>query len=225
MPRILFEDNHLLVVAKPHGLATQGALPGRDSLVAWAKDYLKRKYDKPGAVYLGVVSRLDAATAGVVVLARTSKAAARLSEAFRRRSVQKTYWAFLEGEPSPSSGELRHWLAYDDAARRNRAVGADAPGAQEAVLRYRLLATTDAGAAVEIELLTGRKHQIRAQFAAIGRRVWGDARYGAARQGGDGIALLSRRLQLEHPVRRTPLDFVAAPPASWRRFWPPGLET
>ena len=220
MPRVLLEDNHLLIVDKPHGMPTQGAAPGVASLVDWAKDYLKRKYAKPGAVYLGVVSRLDAATAGAVVFARTSKAAARLSEAFRLRKVQKTYWAFLEASPPETEGELRHWLRYDDDARRNRAAPREVVGAQEAVLRYRRLAETADGAAVEIDLLTGRKHQIRAQFSAAGRPIWGDRRYGARSEFRGGVALLARRLQLEHPVRRAPVDVTADLPASWRSFWP-----
>lgn len=220
MPRVLLEDNHLLIVDKPHGMPTQGAAPGVVSLVDWAKGYLKQKYDKPGAVYLGVVSRLDAATAGVVVFARTSKAAARLSEAFRSRSVRKTYWAFLEASPPETVGELRHWLRYDDDARRNRAVPPSTADAQAAALHYRRLAETPDGTAVEIDLLTGRKHQIRAQFSAIGCPVWGDRRYGGRASFREGIALLARRLQLEHPVRRTPIDVAVDPPAAWRAFWP-----
>src|SRR5262245_24190120 len=139
--RVLYEDNHLLAVNKPAGLATMGLSPREASLFTLAKDYIKRKYHKPGNVYLGVVSRLDAAVTGVVLLARTSKAAARLSQRFRTRDVEKTYWAIVEGNVEPPEGELHDWLVKDEPRRRMRKCPQGTPGAREAHLSYRRLAT------------------------------------------------------------------------------------
>src|SRR5262249_30669630 len=136
--QILYEDNHLLAFNKPHGLPTMGVALGRPSLVTLAKQYIKRRYRKPGNVYLGVMSRLDAASSGVVLLARTSKAAARLTEQFRGRKVEKTYWAVVSGTIDPPSGELTDWVVKDEVHERMAIAPARAPGAKEACLRYRL---------------------------------------------------------------------------------------
>jgi 23S rRNA pseudouridine1911/1915/1917 synthase len=211
---ILYEDNHLLAVAKPPGLATQGALPGHDSVVDWARRYLKQRYHKPGNVYLGVVSRLDAAASGVVLLARTSRAAGRLAAQFRERRVGKTYWALVEGDP-PTAGYCEDWLAPDEPGRRMRTTAAQSPGAQLARLRFRRLGSIPGGAWLEIALETGRKHQIRLQLAERGWPLLGDRKYGSRRPFPQGIALHARRLIVEHPVRRGPLEIEAAPPAGW----------
>lgn len=215
---ILYEDNHLLAINKPAPLATMGAAAGETSLAALAKEYLKRKHAKPGEAYLGVVSRLDAMVTGVVLFARTSKAAARLSEQFRTRDVEKTYWAVVEGTGIPATGECHDWLRKDDAAHRMRTVRADAPDAQEARLRFRRLRALDGGTLLEISLETGRKHQIRVQLAARGWAVQGDRKYGARTPFEPGIALHARRLVVTHPTRREPLTLVAPLPASWRRW-------
>ena len=136
---VLYEDNHLLAVAKPAGLPTMGTPEGRPTLLTLAKEYVKRRYQKPGNVYLGVVSRLDAPVTGVVLLARTSKAAARLTEQFRSRGVEKTYWAIVEGVVEPADGRLVDWLAEDERHRRMHVVGPTMPGAKEARLAYRRL--------------------------------------------------------------------------------------
>jgi 23S rRNA pseudouridine1911/1915/1917 synthase len=214
---VLYEDNHLLVLNKPAGLATLGAAPGQPTLAALAKAYLKHRYQKPGNVYLGVVSRLDAWATGLVVLARTSKAAARLAAQFRDRTVRKTYWAIIPQPLLPPSGTWRDHLARHEPQRHVRLVAADDPAAQEALLRYRTIGPLDRGVLVEIELISGRKHQIRAQFAARGAPLLGDRKYGSTHPfGRHCIALHARRLVLVHPVRPDPLDLLAPLPGLWR---------
>jgi 23S rRNA pseudouridine1911/1915/1917 synthase len=215
---VLYEDNHLLAVNKPADLPTMGVGAGRPSLVVLAKQYIKRRYRKPGNVYLGVVSRLDAGTSGVVLLARTSKAAARLTRQFRDRQVHKTYWAIVSGALDPPQGEMVDWVAKDEAHKRMAIVAAEAPGAKEARLRYKLLKTLPGGALVEIELLTGRKHQIRLQMAARGLAVWGETKYARGQPFAAGLALHARRLALEHPVGKAPLELLAPLPSSWQAW-------
>lgn len=215
---VLYEDNHLLVVDKPPGIATQGASGQTDSLLVRARHYLKQKYRKPGNVYLGVVSRLDAPVSGVVVLARTSKAARRLNEQFRSRVVSKRYWALVEGEPLPATGECVDWLWHDEHRRRMAIVGRDTPSAQEARLAYRRLRTFSGISLIEVELHTGRKHQIRVQLSHRGWPIVGDRRYGSRRVFSAGIALHARNLALIHPTRGESMEFVAPVPAFWKAF-------
>jgi 23S rRNA pseudouridine1911/1915/1917 synthase len=214
--KILLEDNHLLAVIKPPGLATMGVAAGEPSLLTLAKDYLKKKYTKPGNVYLGVVSRLDEPVSGVVVFARTSKAAARLSEQFRSRSVEKIYWGVVEGRLEPPSGEWIDVVAKDETARRMRRVSAAAPEAREARLRYRRLKVLPAASLVEFELETGRKHQIRLQCSLHGHPILGDRKYGSTRPFPDGIALHARRLAFDHPITKARIELEASLPRSWR---------
>lgn len=215
--QVLYEDNHLLVVNKPADLATMGVSDSEPSLWRRACAYLKAKYAKPGNVYLGVVSRVDAAVTGAVVFARTSKAAARLSEQFREASVGKVYWALVERPPDPPRGACTDWLVKDEPRRRMILVASSVPGAQEARLTYRTLEQLDAATLVEVRLETGRKHQIRVQLAARGWHVLGDEKYGARSRFPRGIALHARRLVIDHPVRHEPLDIVAPLPAYWPR--------
>ncbi|MBX9790699.1 MAG: RluA family pseudouridine synthase [Pirellulales bacterium] len=217
MPKldILFEDNHLLAINKSAGLATMGVSADRPSLLASAKEYIKQRYHKPGEVYLGVVSRLDATVTGVILLARTSKAAARLNEQFRGREVEKIYWAVVEGDVGPREVACRDWIAADERHRRMRLVDADMPGAQLAKLVYRGLQRVPAGTFVEVRLETGRKHQIRLQLASRGHPVVGDRKYGSRRPLSQGIALHARRLVFRHPVRTETIELVAPVPASW----------
>src|SRR4051794_38939045 len=174
---VLYEDNHLLVVNKPVGLATQGVAEGTPSAITRAKEYLKREYKKPGNVFLGVVSRLDAAVGGVLVLARTSKAADRLTKQFQSGDVEKFYWALVEKAPEESEGELSHWLAKNDKKMRMEAVPPRSRGAQHARLSYRTLGKQRLGTLLEVRLHTGRKHQIRLQLAEIGCPIIGDRKY------------------------------------------------
>jgi len=211
---VLYEDNHLLAVNKPAGIPTQGAEANRTSLLSLAKTYVKEKYHKPGNVYLGTVSRLDAAVSGVVVFARTSKAAARLAEQFRSRTVRKVYWAVVGGDPA-ASATCDDWLAKDDARHRMRVADARAAGAAPARLSYRRLKRVSRGWLLEVTLETGRKHQIRVQLAARGLPILGDQKYGSREPFPGGIALHSRLLELLHPTRGEPITLLAEPPASW----------
>lgn len=224
---ILYEDNHLLAINKPAGLPTMGAAAGQDSLAESAKRYLKQKYQKPGRVYLGIVSRLDAPVTGVVLFARTSKAAARLTEAFRSRQVSKRYWALVGSWSAGDEGTLRHALRKDESRRRVVVCSSSHPAAREAELRFRRLGQSNGATWLEIDLVTGRKHQIRVQLAAAGGAILGDARYAGASQSripfGPGIALHARRLELRHPVGREPVVLVAPLPDYWPRL--PAIPT
>jgi len=215
---IVYEDNHLLAVNKPPRMPTMGVSEHEASLVRRAKEYIKRRFHKPGNVYLGIMSRLDAGTSGIIVFARTSKAAARLTEQFRSRKVQKTYWAIVAGVPRPAAAELVDWVRKDEPRQRMAIVASDEPGAQEARLRYRTLRAAGSGTLLEIELLTGRKHQIRLQLASRGWPVWGERKYATAPPFPAGLALHARRLVIEHPVRREPLELVAPLPRGWREL-------
>jgi 23S rRNA pseudouridine1911/1915/1917 synthase len=205
-----------LVVVKPAMLATMGVSRDRVSLLDQAKAYIKEKYRKPGNVYLGVVSRLDAPVTGVLVIARTSKAAARLTAQFRARTVEKTYWAAVEGTPRPASGELLDYVRKDERHRKMHVANQQAADAQEARLTYRTLQPLAGGALLEVELDTGRKHQIRLQLAHAGHPILGDRKYGSRRPFPRGVALHARRLAFDHPTRGERLDFTAPPPDSWR---------
>ncbi|MBS0209422.1 MAG: RNA pseudouridine synthase [Planctomycetes bacterium] len=214
---ILYEDNHLLVVNKPAGLATMGAVAGADSLCEQARRYIKHKYQKPGDVYLGVVSRVDASVTGAVVFARTSKAAARLTEQFRSRAVEKVYWALVAGAP-PQEGTCVDPIWKDDRQQRMIVVEAGHTGAQEARLRFSRRSLGPKCALLEVQLETGRKHQIRLQLSSRGWPILGDVKYDSRRPWPAGIALHSRRLVLDHPTRHEPIAVVAPLTEAWRRF-------
>jgi len=202
---VLFVDNHLLAVNKPAGLLTQSAAPGDDNLLDRARAWVKAEYDKPGNVYMGLVHRLDRNVSGVVLFGRTSKAASRLSDAFRRRVTDKVYLALVVGE-TPGARTLEHRLA-----ERDRGVVV-APEGKPARLGYRRLATGGDHSLLEVTLMTGRKHQIRAQLAADGHPLLGDPRYGQRSPLLARPALHAWRLGLEHPVRREPLLIEASVP-------------
>ena len=218
---VLYEDNHLLIVNKPAGLATMGVSAGTTSLITVAKEYLREKYQKPGNVYLGVVSRLDTPVTGAVLFARTSKAAARMTEQYRERTVEKIYWAIVEGHLSPATGELVDWLRKDERHRRVHVASPTAPDAQEARLKYQVLeelARRNDHSLLEIRLETGRKHQIRVQLAHHGHPIVGDVKYGSRDDLAAGIALHARRLVVEHPTLHTPVEVVAPLPKTWAKW-------
>jgi 23S rRNA pseudouridine1911/1915/1917 synthase len=213
--KILYEDNHLLAVSKPAGLATMGVPADKPSLLGLCKEYIKKRYDKPGNVYLGIVSRLDAPVTGVILLARTSKAAARLTDQFRGGDVKKLYWALVEGAPDPSTCDCQDWLRHDDRHRRMHVAAPSNPDAKEARLSYRTIRRVGNSSLLEVELQTGRKHQIRLQLAHRGWPILGDRKYGSRRAFRSGIALHARYLALQHPVGNERLEFTAALPKSW----------
>jgi len=215
---ILYEDNHLLAVVKPAMLPTMGVPAGVPNLLEMLKDYLRKKYDKPGNVYLGVVSRLDAPVPGVVLLARTSKAAARLSKQFRDREVEKTYLAIVSGRIEPPAGRCEDWICKDERHRRVFVVGEGRLGAQKAQLSYRTIGELARGWLLEIRPRTGRKHQIRVQLSHRGHPVLGDRKYGSRQPFPAGIGLLARHLAVPHPVREERVNLIAPVPPAWRRF-------
>ncbi|MBW3539895.1 MAG: RluA family pseudouridine synthase [Planctomycetes bacterium] len=224
---VLYEDNALIAINKSSGVIVQGAAAGTVSLADEVKAWLKQKYDKPGNVYIGVVHRLDRPVSGVVVFARNSKCAARLSEQFRERRVRKFYLAVVEGRPHPVSGRLEDGILRRERAAKAVIVPVDSPGAARAVLAYRTLSTSGGRTLLEIEPETGRTHQIRGQLAARGWPIVGDGAYGAKTlldQSGSSakpsaaIALHAARLVLEHPVQRTALELSAPLPRSWREL-------
>lgn len=213
---VLYEDNHLLAVNKPAGLPTMGVSADRRSLLVVAKQYLKEKYDKPGNVYLGIVSRLDAPVTGVVLMCKTSKAASRLTTQFQQRSVEKIYGAVVAGHIRPLQGRLEHFLRKDERHRRMHTTHATAPGALEARLSYQVVEEGDELSLVRVVLETGRKHQIRVQWAAMKFPVVGDRKYGSRVAFPQGIALHASQLRVIHPVRQTGLTIRAPFPRAWR---------
>ncbi|MGQ9574924.1 MAG: RluA family pseudouridine synthase [Thermoguttaceae bacterium] len=213
--QVLYEDNHLLALVKPAGIPTMGAPAGKPSLLSLARQYIKRRYRKPGKVYLGVVSRLDAPVSGVVLFARTSKAARRLAEQFRTRAVKKTYWALVEGVVPPGGGRCADWIGRDERRKRMRLVEPAAPGAQQARLSYRRLKRFRGFSLLEVKPQTGRKHQIRLQLARRGWPILGDNRYGSRHPFSAGIALHARRLAVLHPVKGELIELTAPLPESW----------
>lgn len=212
---ILYEDNHLLAVEKPAGLPTMGVAADQPSVLSLAKKYIKDRYHKPGNVYLGVVSRLDARVSGVVLIARTSKAAKRLSEQFRRREVEKIYWAIVHEQPQPAATQCIDWMRKDERHRRMHICPEAAPGAKHARMTYRTIQALEQGTLLEISLETGRKHQIRLQMSHRGHPILGDRKYGSRQSFPVGIALLARRLVINHPVGGATLRIESPPPGYW----------
>lgn len=215
--QVLYEDNHLLVVVKPAGLPTMGVGKGEKSLLTLAKDYIAEKYQKPGNVYLGVVSRLDTPTTGVVVIARTSKAASRIVEQFRQHTVTKTYVAVVDGIVPEDSGTLRDLMA-EEKRHRKMFITQD-PGGIEAVLHYRVVRRFKDRTMLEIHLETGRKHQIRVQLSHHGFPIVGDYKYRSRTKFPVGIALHARQVTLHHPTIEEEMTFTAPFPAAWKVFF------
>ncbi len=219
---VLYEDNHLLLVNKEAGVLTQGDATGDVPLGELAKAYLKEKYQKPGAVFCGVVHRLDRPVSGVVALAKTSKALERLSAAFRTRAVEKVYWALVARLPVPATGTLVHWLVKDERRNVVTAHPHEVPGSQRAELDYEVLREMGPYWLLEVRPLTGRPHQIRVQLAAgLRAPIAGDVKYGAARPLPDPrrIGLHARRLTVPHPTKPDETVTVEAPlpdAAPWR---------
>lgn len=211
--RVVYEDNHIIVVYKESGEIVQGDKTGDTPLSDIVKDYIKEKYQKPGNVFLGVVHRLDRPVSGLVVFARTSKALSRLNDMFRTGDVHKTYWAITKEQPAELDGRLEHWLVRNEKQNKSYAYTREKPGSKKAILEYKVVGRTDNYNLLEVRLLTGRHHQIRCQLAAMGCPIKGDLKYGARRSNPDGsISLLSRRVQFVHPVSKQLIDIVSPVP-------------
>jgi 23S rRNA pseudouridine1911/1915/1917 synthase len=222
---VIYEDNHIIIVNKQSGEIVQGDKTGDRPLSDLVKDYIKEKYNKPGAVFLGVVHRLDRPVSGLVVFARTSKALARLNKMFaEKEDIKKTYWAIVErrnedsGENHSSFTTLTHWLTRNEQQNKAYAHDHEVPGSKKAVLRYRTIGRGERYDLLEIELLTGRHHQIRCQLSAIGHTIRGDLKYGARRSNPDGsISLLARRIEFIHPVSQETI--IAEAPLPHDPLW------
>lgn len=211
--QILHEDNHLIVVNKRVGDIVQGDKTGDVPLSEIVKAYIKHKYQKPGAVYLGVVHRLDRPTTGIVVFAKTSKALSRLNELFSSRQTQKTYWAVVKNNPPHEQDSLQHFISRNEKNNTSKAHSKEVPNSKLALLDYRIIQKLTAYWVLEINLHTGRHHQIRAQLAAIGCPIKGDLKYGFDRSNTDGgIHLHARKLVLTHPVTKELLEIIAPTP-------------
>jgi 23S rRNA pseudouridine1911/1915/1917 synthase len=211
---VLYEDNHLIAVNKAWGDIVQGDKTGDVPLAARVAAYLKESHGKPGKAFVGVVHRLDRPTSGVVLFARTSKALERMNEAFRERTVRKVYWAAVSEAPPRPEAELVHYLVRNAAKNKSYAYDSPRPGALRAVMRYRLIASSDRYHLLEIEMDTGRHHQIRSQLQVIGCSIKGDLKYGSRRSNAHGgIHLHARSLAGVHPVSGAPFTIVAPPPA------------
>jgi 23S rRNA pseudouridine1911/1915/1917 synthase len=221
MPEILYEDNHLIAVWKRSSDLAQGDKSGDESLDIQVKKYLASKYKKPGEVFLGVVHRLDRPVSGVLLYARTSKALERLNEMFKTRQVKKIYWAIVKERPPEDEATVTHFVKKNESQNKSYTYNNEVRGSKEASLSYKLLARSDRYYLLEIELHTGRHHQIRAQLAAIGCPVKGDLKYGYSRSNEDGsISLLARKMVFIHPVQKQEITITAHLPESdiWNIF-------
>ncbi len=218
---VIYEDNHIIVVNKSASEIVQGDKTGDIPLSDMVKTYLKEKYQKPGNVFVGVTHRLDRPVSGLVVFAKTSKALSRLNEMFRVGDVQKTYWAIVKNEPKQPEGELVHWLVRNEKQNKSYAYEREVKDAKKAVLRYRMIGRSDNYSLLEVELMTGRHHQIRCQLAKMGCPIKGDLKYGSPRSNPDGsICLHARRISFVHPVSKVRIDLEAPLPEGnlWRCF-------
>jgi 23S rRNA pseudouridine1911/1915/1917 synthase len=210
---IIYEDNHLIIINKRVGDIVQGDSTGDKPLSDIVKEYIKKKYDKPGDVYLGVVHRLDRPTTGIVLFAKTSKALTRLNEAFKNRATQKTYWAVIKNIPPKEKDTLVHFLKRNPKNNTSKAHSKEVPESKQASLSYDVIKKLDHYFVLEIDLHTGRHHQIRAQLQAIGCPIKGDLKYGFDRSNPNGgIHLHARKLVLTHPVSKEIHTFIAKPP-------------
>ncbi len=229
---VIYEDNHVIIVAKECGEIVQGDKTGDQPLSEAVKAYIKEKYAKPGAVFLGVVHRLDRPVAGVVVFARTSKALSRLNDMFRNGEVHKTYWAVVETkndllairndseEMKNDFVEVSHWLTRNEKQNKAYAYDHEVPGAKKAVLKYRVIGQSQRYTLLEVQLLTGRHHQIRCQLSALGHPIKGDLKYGARRSNPDGgISLLARRVEFIHPVSKEPIAVESPPTPEMKKLF------
>ncbi len=220
-PQVLYEDNHLLIINKPAGVLVQGDVTGDKPLVEMAKEYIGKKYQKPGDVFLGVVHRLDRPVSGVVVFARTSKSLERMNALFRNKETQKTYWALVATRPARTEGTLVHWLVKDERKNKTTAYSRENPAGLRSELNYKVIDSKSGYYLIEVNPITGRPHQIRVQLASMDCPIVGDVKYGSEISSPDGsIGLHARKLRFIHPVRKEPLEISAKLPQNdwWRAF-------
>ena len=212
---VLYEDNHCIAVLKPAGVPSTHFQGTEETIDRAVKEYLKEKHKKPGNVFLGIVHRLDKPVSGVLLFARTSKAAARLSEQFRQGTIEKIYWAIVEGRVQESCGELKSWLKKDESAGRVIVVAPGTTGGREALLHYERRASSGGLTRLEIRPRTGRTHQLRVQLSEKGHPIYGDTKYGSRHSFGNAIALHARNLAFIHPTKGEPVSLTAPLPVSW----------
>jgi len=218
---VLYEDNHIIIVNKTVSEIVQGDKTGDKPLSETVKEYLKEKYNKPGNVFIGVTHRLDRPTSGIVVFAKTSKALPRLNDMFKNKEMGKTYWAIVKNIPQQAEGTLKHFLVRNEKQNKSYAYDVEKPDSKLAILHYKLIAHSDKYHLLEIDLETGRHHQIRCQLAKIGCPVKGDLKYGAERSNPDGgISLHARKISFIHPVSKLLIEVVAPVPEDnlWKAF-------
>ena len=218
-PLILYEDNHLLAINKPAGILVQGDRTGDPTLLDFAKNYIKVEYGKPGAVYLGLIHRLDRPVSGVILFAKTSKALTRMNAKFQHQQINKKYYALCEKRPAVESDLLVHWLKKNSKENRTTAYKREVTGGKRAELEYELKMVLERRCLLEILPLTGRPHQIRVQLSSIGCTIIGDTKYGFKGTGTGSIALHARAVHFEHPVKKEPLVIEAPVPNN--QFWKP----
>ena len=219
--KVLYEDNHLIAVNKTCSEIVQGDKTGDIPLSEIVKQWLKEKYDKPGNVFVGVAHRLDRPVSGLVLFAKTSKALSRLNEMFRIGDVQKTYWAIVKNRPVKDEAELTHYLVRNEKQNKSYAYDTEKPNSKKAILSYKLIARSENYSLLEIDLKTGRHHQIRCQLAKIGCPIKGDLKYGFPRSNPDGgISLHSRKAKFIHPVSKELMEIIAPVPEDkiWNIF-------
>lgn len=219
--KVVYEDNHLIVVNKTASEIVQGDKTGDTPLSETVKQYIKEKYNKPGNVFLGVTHRLDRPVSGLVVFAKTGKALARLNDMFRLGEVKKTYWAIVKERPKELEGELVHWLVRNEKQNKSYAYDKEKANSKKAILRYKLIGHSQNYHLLEVDLQTGRHHQIRCQLAKMGCPIKGDLKYGSSRSNPDGsICLHARRVIFVHPVSKELIDLTAPLPSGnlWNGF-------
>ena len=219
--QVLYEDNHIIIVYKQSGEIVQGDKTGDKPLSETIKEWIKEKYAKPGNVFLGVVHRLDRPVSGIVVFAKTSKPLSRLNNMFRNGEVRKTYWAMVQTAPNMPEATLTNWLVRNEKQNKSYVYNNEMPNAKQAILKYKTIGQTEHYTLLEVNLLTGRHHQIRCQLAAMGCPIKGDLKYGARRSNPDGsISLLSHKVEFIHPVSKQKIVVVSPLPTEkvWDNF-------
>ncbi|MDD2551456.1 MAG: RNA pseudouridine synthase [Dysgonamonadaceae bacterium] len=218
---VLYEDNHIIIINKAASEIVQGDKTGDKPMSEKVKEYLKHKYNKPGNVFCGVTHRLDRPTSGIVIFAKTSKALSRLNKMFREDEVEKVYWAIVQNRPPKESDTLTHYTVKNEKINKSMAYDSEKPNTKKAILHYSLIAQSDNYFLLEINLETGRHHQIRTQLSKIGCPIKGDLKYGAKRSNRDGsISLHARGVSFVHPVSQKKIDVVAPVPDDvlWKTF-------